>query len=134
MSHVYYVCPVLAPGIVILLDGPEDVGYRPKISDLLDSQDASWSTDIPSDPVTGVALKDWCIVAVEASSAVHTLLETDSEVWPVKLGGREKQDVRTFLSAHGEISPPDDDQGILTRLHSITDDGHIPQIANLRAG
>ena len=138
MTHVYYVCPVLPPGFVTLKDDDgndviEEVGWRPKISDLLDGVERHrWSADIPNVSRTdGTPAKPWCIVSVEVDQAVHDALETDPEIWPVKPDGAARRDVRSFLRDKGESNPPDGEQEILTRLHPVTEDGHVPQIANL---
>lgn len=140
MTHRYYVCPVLPPGPVIVKDDDGndagiDEGWRPKISDLLNGVDHSWVTDIPNVSRTdGTPVRLWCIVAVEVTAAVHAILEADPDIFPLKDNASSRSQVRLFLRDNGEDSPPDRKQAVLTRLHPVTEDGHVPAISDLHAG
>lgn len=143
MVLVHYVCPVLPPEDAVL--GPPDpvTGVRPVSSpakpqrpkihplEMRLPRGASTHADIPTDPVTSLALKPWCIVAVDADPPAHVRLARDPEIRPIRQAAFDRQKVRKFLAARGEVNPPDDPQGVLTRLHPASARGHIPRVAGL---
>lgn len=143
MPVVHYVCSVLPPEPEVLgTDIDPETGelevlvpakpQRAKVADLTGY--SAYAADIPTDPTTGLALKSWCIVAVEAAPTVHTQLAKDADMWPFGPGATEKLALRAYLESKGETAPADEPQAVLERLHPLSDHGHVPQIANLRAG
>lgn len=128
--HRYYVCAVLPSEDAVL--GPPAIPAKPqraKVTDLLGY--TGYAADIPTDPVTGLTLKSWCVISVEAADAQHQSLAADAEMWVIGTSNEERAAVRVFLAQNGEINPPDTPQACLTRLHPMSDHGHVPQIANL---
>ena len=136
MTLLYYICPVLPSEPAVLNDAGDVVTrakpQRCKIADL-DLAYKGYVTDIPVDDITGLALKSWAIVAVEAEPSIHIRIAKDVEVWPIRPDASSKSNVRAFLASKGEIAPPDKPQAVLECLHSVSG-SHVPQISDLRVG
>jgi len=134
--HRHYVCAVLPPEPEVLDAAgntiKEALPQRAKVHDFRPR--VSHAADIPVDTATGLTLRDWCVVAVNADPPIHAQLAADPDIWPIGGKADEKRNVRSFLQGRGEDTPPDTPQGCLTRCHPMSDHGHVPKIEDLRAG
>lgn len=155
MIHRHYVCTVLPPEPAVI-DGTREVPVlddddqpvldddgnsvtetRPNVVKQALPQRAkvrdfrprvNYAADIHVDETTGLAVRDWCVAAVNADPTIHVQLAEDPDIWPIGEQAAEKRAVRSFLRGRGEGAAPDTPQTCLERSHAGA------KIGDLRAG
>lgn len=136
----YYVCKVLPPedpifgtsidpatgALEILVPAKPQ---RPALADK--SVRVNWAADIPTDKFAGLALKDWCVAAVETDVAGHTAIDDGVDV--IQIHPSNRNALLSFFSGRGVAVDVGDPQALLTALHPLTEDGRVPRVEDLRA-